>query len=172
MKLEIEICDYRIIIDECDLERVTRKNWSVNNKSGHPVFQTRIVCDGKPKRINLARFILDPPPNLLAVQANLDRPLDYSRDALKVMDMAHRQSRLRKTKQSKTSRFKGVSLCKKSGLWRVGIRPFGNSIYIGAYPCEREAAKAYNDAARKYFGDHAYQNDLFDSEDFPQPIAS
>jgi hypothetical protein len=55
-----------------------------------------------------------------------------------------------------TSGYKGVTRSLKR--WMALIKVAGKSIYLGTYTTKQEAAQAYNAAARKYFGDFAYQN--------------
>lgn len=63
-----------------------------------------------------------------------------------------------------TSRFLGVSWSKKSAKWSAIISPNGKTIALGRFASEIEAAKAYDDAARKHFGEFANLN-------FPEPVA-
>jgi hypothetical protein len=57
-----------------------------------------------------------------------------------------------------TSVFKGVSFDKQSGMWRSGIRVDGKRISLGRFSNEADAAKAYDAAARKHFGEYARCN--------------
>ena len=69
----------------------------------------------------------------------------------------HRNSK----KLSKTSsKFKGVSLYKSSQKWESEIRVNGKRIFLGCYENELDAAKAYNRAALRHYGENAYQNKL------------
>lgn len=55
------------------------------------------------------------------------------------------------------SRFKGVNRT-RHGTWCATIKPYGKSMYLGSYSKEEDAAKAYNEAAKKHFGDFAWLN--------------
>jgi hypothetical protein len=55
-------------------------------------------------------------------------------------------------------KFKGVTY--SSGKWVARISPNNKTIYLGRYEEAGEAAKAYNEAAIKYYGDYAYLNQL------------
>jgi hypothetical protein len=54
------------------------------------------------------------------------------------------------------SRFKGV--WQDRSRWRAGITQAGRKRSLGSFLCEEDAAQAYNQAARKLFGDHARLN--------------
>lgn len=56
-------------------------------------------------------------------------------------------------------KFKGVVLCKKNtNKFNAGISPNGKRIHLGYFSTPEAAAKAYDEAAIKYFGDFALTN--------------
>lgn len=63
----------------------------------------------------------------------------------------------RKARQG-TSKFKGVCWFKRDKKWIVYIRLNGGRKHLGLFTDEIEAAKAYNEAAKKYFGEFACLN--------------
>lgn len=66
----------------------------------------------------------------------------------------------RKSNKVGTSKYKGVSFDKTFGKWRAAIMFNKKYIHIGRFMCEHEAAKAYNERAKKLFGEFAYLNDI------------
>lgn len=71
----------------------------------------------------------------------------------------------RKPRKSRISKYKGIQ--KVNDTWRVRIQ-FGNErLHIGYFKSDLEAAKAYDDAARRYYGEFAYLN--FPNEVGPFP---
>lgn len=56
------------------------------------------------------------------------------------------------------SKFKGVTYDSKKSLFRARIMVEGKSISLGRFKKEGDAAKAYDAAAIKYFGEFAYVN--------------
>lgn len=63
-----------------------------------------------------------------------------------------------KTTKPTSSRFKGVCRYKKTGMWQAKIQKNCVGIHLGYYKNEEDAAQAYDDAARKYFGEFARTN--------------
>jgi hypothetical protein len=64
----------------------------------------------------------------------------------------------RKAKKSNASKFKCVSFHKKLGKWRARITDNGKRISLGCFDSETEAAAAYNEAAKRIFGEFAFLN--------------
>ena len=56
----------------------------------------------------------------------------------------------RKSHKNSTSKYKGVSWCKRDKNWQVSYCIGGKRIYIGKFNCEIEAAKAYDNTVREY----------------------
>ena len=57
-----------------------------------------------------------------------------------------------------TSRYKGVHWFKRDGKWHAAIGYNGKLVHLGYFANEIEAAKAYDKAARRLFGEYAYCN--------------
>ncbi|MHA1712598.1 MAG: AP2 domain-containing protein [Candidatus Ranarchaeia archaeon] len=57
-----------------------------------------------------------------------------------------------------TSGYKGVSRHKATNKWLASIKAGRKQIYLGLFSCRIDAAKAYDEAAKKYHGEFASLN--------------
>lgn len=83
--------------------------------------------------------------------------LDNRRENLRICNPKQNGANSRKIAPA-TSQYKGVSWHKQSKRWQAIIRIDGVSKYLGLFNFEDDAAVAYNDAARKAWGEFAYLN--------------
>ena len=79
------------------------------------------------------------------------------RAATKAQNSRNRKKFL-KSDGSKQSKYKGVSWHKKTHKWEASITFERKSIYLGIFKNEIDAAKAYDEAAKKYHGQFACLN--------------
>lgn len=89
--------------------------------------------------------------------------LDNRRENIRVVTASQNQMNASKTKRPKVSKFKGVTRnLRRPGcyMWKALITMNNKTIFLGEYKHEREAARAYNEAARRLFGDYARLNEL------------
>lgn len=57
-----------------------------------------------------------------------------------------------------SSRYKGVSWYRRDGRWCARIKVNGRERWLGSFPSEESAARAYDAAAREYHGEYASLN--------------
>lgn len=85
--------------------------------------------------------------------------LDNRRINLRQSTQTENSYNHRKNKNN-TSGYKGVSWHNQSGRWRSYISPGRKMISLGLFKLKTEAARAYNIAAKMYFGRFARTNEL------------
>ncbi len=158
---EIVISGHKVKIDEEDRRLVEQHTWRVI-VSPHKRF--RVVCSmktgEKTKTVTLGNFLMKPPKGKQVYSRRFNEGLDFRKENLIVCTMQERQRLLPKRKFSTSSKFRGVSFQKNSKKWRAAIQVDGKNINLGEYKTEESAALAYNEAAKKHFGPHAYQNNV------------
>lgn len=83
--------------------------------------------------------------------------LDCRKGNLRIVNRSHNMANtcLRSTN---TSGYKGVSFDKRRNKWYAEITVNYKKIHLGRYVDIIEAAKVYNEAAKKYFGEFARLN--------------
>lgn len=149
--LEVKVGKYAVIIDAADQNILDDGRLVVGYTA--TTCSVSVIRQSKPKR-RLARVILDPPDHLLVDHVNGD-PLDNRRRNLRIVTSA--ENRRNSAKRSGvSSRFKGV--CWLGGHWVASITLAYKFEKIGSFTTETEAANAYDETARRYFGKFATLN--------------
>lgn len=88
--------------------------------------------------------------------------LNLQKSNLRLLTTSQRCAASRKqNKCGLTSKYKGVCWDRTRNKWRAEIKPIGQKKKsLGRYNTERDAALVYNAAARKYFGEFAFTNEI------------
>lgn len=152
---------HKVKIDREDLDVVTQHKWrATTGSTGRLRVVTSVRHPEGSRSITLGRFLLKPSKQKQVYPRRFNDGLDYRKDNLVVCTMKERQRLISKRRTNTSSPYKGVSFLKSKKKWRAGIEVNGRAINLGDFAKENEAALAYNVAARKYFGDIAYQNQI------------
>jgi hypothetical protein len=97
------------------------------------------------------------PEGLLVDHINGDG-LDNRRANLRLATHSQNACNRRRDKSKASSRFVGVSFKKVDGRWAARINYKGKTLSLGRFDSEIAAAKAYDEAAKKYHGEFAKLN--------------
>jgi hypothetical protein len=97
-------------------------------------------------------------PDHLYVDHKDHNPLNNQKWNLRICTNAQNVSSQAVRVSNKTSNHKGVSWDKNRCLWAAAISVGYRTIHLGRFRCQEEAAKAYNSAALKHFGQFAVLN--------------
>lgn len=158
------------IVDDADSDLVAGYSWR-GVISGNVLYaHTDMFIDGKWRTVRMHRFILNTTPSQLVDHKN-GNGLDNQRNNLRIA--TRRQNRQNaKQKSDSTTKYKGVRKAVSGFQWQATITVNGKRVALGGYRTQWDAAKAYNDAATRYFGEYAKLNDLPeqpDADDQPLP---
>lgn len=146
-------------IDKEDLARVSEHSWRVTKgTTGRKRVVTSIRTPQGVRTVTLGKFLMKPAKGKQVYPRRFNEGLDYRKDNLIVCTLKERQRLLPKKRVRTSSSYRGVSYSRSHGKWRAGIEVNGRSLNLGLFKSEDAAAEAYNKAARKHFGDIAYQN--------------
>lgn len=140
-------------VDDVDYDWLAKRKWSYDPK-GYAIGKSANVS------VYMHRVVLNASGPVVVDHVNGDG-LDNRRENLRIVTTAQNNYNQRPRKRPKTSQYKGVSLNKTVNRWQAHIKK-GDEYrrYLGLYDSEQDAARAYNAAARHYFGEHAYVNDV------------
>ena len=152
------------IVEPTDYYRFGNMKWSIEGKNNrfYAVCNVKIEPE-QTKTIRLHREIMKPPRHLLVDHRNGDT-LDNRRANLRWATHAQNMHNRRKIKRKTISQFIGVHFDKRSRRWSARIRYQGKYLWLGTFDTEIEAARAYDEAAKKYHGEFARLN--FPREDY------
>lgn len=143
------------IVDAIDYDWLMQWSWIYNptrdTDNGY-AHTTRYIPSKT--TINMARLIMNTPKGMFTDHINGDT-LDNRRCNLRICNRTENGRNRKKHKNCK-SRYKGVYL--EGRKWRAQIRIDKKLKNIGTFFSEKEAALAYNEAAKKYFGEFAKCN--------------
>ena len=143
--------EYRVLVDVTSISKIQEYTWNID-VNGY--VYSSLFKNGKHKKLYLHRM-------LLQVSGSLVDHIDHNRlnnclSNLRVCSSAE-NNRNRLSIQG-SSKYKGVSFCKKEKRWYAYITLHNKKKHIGIFDCEKEAAEAYNAKALEFFGDFACLN--------------
>ncbi|MGB7581071.1 MAG: AP2/ERF family transcription factor [Sedimentisphaerales bacterium] len=146
------------IVEPGDFYQLNRFNWCAK-ENGPRIYAVRLVGDSnnRTKIISMHREIMGEPAGMLVDHHNRNT-LDNRKENLRLATHSQNQFNKGKTTKKTTSRFIGVFFEKQSGRWVARTTVGGKRIWLGRFDDETEAAKAYDEAAKKYHGEFAQLN--------------
>jgi len=145
------------LVDDDDFEQLSKFKWQALWQPGRRVFvAVRSTPRPNQKTVFMTRQIMRAPAEK-EVDHHDHNTLNNQRANLRVCTGSQNQGNSRQRKGC-SSRFKGVCWHRDHQKWIARIRKTYKLQHLGYYADEREAARAYNQAAIEHFGEFAYLN--------------
>lgn len=141
------------IVDDDDYDWIMKWKWYVNS-NGYAVRAIRNASTHKDIRMH--REIANTPEGMDTDHINGNK-LDNRKCNLRICTRSENH-RNRCKLQGTASRYKGVTWNDRLKKWQTRIDIPGKQIYLGYYNNEISAALAYNEAAKRIFGEFAKLN--------------
>ncbi len=147
---------FKVLIDKDDWEKIKHISWYIQKQKNH---KFRVQTKLSNRTMRLHRFILNVTnPNIKVDHIN-GNPLDNRRKNLRICSNAE-NSKNQDLRDTNTSGYKGVTWDKARKKWKAWIMVNYKGINLGRFILKKDAAKAYNEAAIKYFGEFARLNEV------------
>jgi hypothetical protein len=140
------------VVDDADFEMLSHWKWTWEGRYAI----RRETRGGKPRVCYMHRMIMLPDAGQPVDHVNGNK-LDNRRRNLRVVNMSENQANS-KSRAGSSSRFKGVSWHSARRQWRAYIGTDGSCVHLGMFLSESDAARAYDRAALRLFGEYARLN--------------
>jgi len=149
---------HKAMVDDADYESLAQYKWYAL-VTKHGVYAVRDSGKRGVNRVThlMHRVITDCPKGMMVDHKN-HNTLDNTRGNLRVCDASENAANSRRksfAERGVTSIYKGVSFSKAHNKFRTRIMVRGKTNELGLFACEKEAAKFYNETAKKLLGDFA-----------------
>lgn len=145
------------IVDDCDFEKVNNKSWHAYKHRNTYYARTDVFDGSKYAGVQMHRFILELSDPEIQVDHKNGNGLNCSRSNMRTC--TNLQNSWNKAPfKNRASIYKGVCWHKHTKKFVSRIRVYGKLVQLGYFTDEIEAAKAYDVAAKKHFGEFARIN--------------
>jgi hypothetical protein len=148
------------VVDPEDFQKLNAHKWFVK-KSGNNIFyaiRAMRRVNGRKKNISMHRQIMGATPPGLVIDHKDSNGLNNTKENLRIVTSAQNIYNNRKTAKKTSSKYKGVCYKKQKNKYCATIGHHGHRKFLGYFENETDAAKTYDQAAKKLFGQFAKLN--------------
>ncbi len=146
------------LVDEGDYEELAKHKWCARkNRNVWYAQRTLLAGDGRRASVLMHRQILGSPVGQVVDHQDGDG-LNNQRSNLRECTTAENRRNQHIKQSGCSSLYKGVFWDKGKGKWRASIEMKGRYRSLGRFAVEADAARAYNAAAMRMFGEFACLN--------------
>ena len=147
--------DMIVLVDDEDFEYLSQWKWHLlRQKEPYAQYAIRHIWrNGKRTTISMHRQILETPKGMVSDHIN-GNGLDNRRENLRICSQSNNS--MNRKPQKGTSLYKGVTA--DGNKWTARIKTLGKIYNLGTFNSEIEAARTYDSAAKKMFGEFARIN--------------
>jgi len=147
-----------VLIDDEDWPLASQHKWCL----AYSITSDKlyVIANKKPRgtgSIHLHRIVSGCPDDMKVDHINHE-PLDNRKANLRFCTKSENAQNILKRQKNKSSKYKGVSLVKRTGKYRAYIMLNYKETHIGVFVRENDAAEAYNKKALELFGEFALLN--------------
>ena len=149
-----------VLVDNEDYEMISKHNWSISHRNyvTRNIFTPMVKGKRKHWKVYMHRQIMKVNGESIIDHIN-GNELDNRKTNLRICTQRE-NSYNSKISKNNTSGFKGVTWRKSRKKWVAQIMYKRKGYGLGYFTDKIEAAKAYNEAAKKYFGEFAKLNEV------------
>lgn len=145
------------LVDDEGYEWLNSFKW-YTGRCSHLLYAVRnISINGKQTTQRMHQLIMGDNPSKLDIDHRDGNGLNNQKSNLRFCTHQENQMNVRSHKDG-SSKHRGVCWYKPSGKWIAQIQLNGKVIYLGLFDDEEDAARTYNTAAVKHFGEFAKPN--------------
>lgn len=143
------------IVDDADFEAVSKFKWyAARRKQRVYAARNAVLNTGRRTIVYLHRELMGVPK----VDHRDGDGLNNQRHNLRPATYQENIRGFRRKQRGATSEFRGVSWHRGDRRWRARIHVDGVNFGLGNFVSQEDAARAYDEAARKHFGEFASPN--------------